>query len=114
MEGHKVLPSDILHKSDIGGVCLGESDRAAAETAFDEILAASFAAEPDAAIDGCLVAPMVTGGVETILGVQRDPRARRFATTPVYERRTSPNVARGWKMRTATSRWGRSESVLSR
>ena len=24
-------------------------------------------------IDGCLVAPMVTGGVETILGVQRDP-----------------------------------------
>ena len=69
----KVLSADIVHKSDIGGVRLGVSDRAAAETAFDEIVAASRAALPDAAIDGCLVAPMVTGGVETILGVQRDP-----------------------------------------
>ncbi len=69
----KVLSADIVHKSDIGGVRLGISDRAAAETAFDEIVAASRAAVPDAAIDGCLVAPMVTGGVETILGVQRDP-----------------------------------------
>ena len=69
----KVLSADILHKSDIGGVRLGVADRAAAEAAFDEILAAARAAEPQAAIDGCLVAPMVTGGVETILGVQRDP-----------------------------------------
>ena len=69
----KVLSADILHKSDIGGVRLGIADRAAAETAFDESLAASRAAEPDAAIDGCIVAPMVSGGVETILGVQRDP-----------------------------------------
>ena len=69
----KVLSADILHKSDIGGVRLGVADRAAAEAAFDEILAAARTAQPDAAIDGCLVAPMVTGGVETILGVQRDP-----------------------------------------
>ena len=69
----KVLSADIVHKSDIGGVRLGVSDRAAAETAFDEIVAASRAALPDATVDGCLVAPMVTGGVETILGVQRDP-----------------------------------------
>ena len=69
----KVLSADILHKSDIGGVRLGVPDRAAAEAAFDEIITASRAAHPDAAIDGCLVAPMVTGGVETILGVQRDP-----------------------------------------
>ena len=69
----KVLSADIVHKSDIGGVRLGVADRAAAETAFDEIVAASRAALPDAAIDGCLVAPMITGGVETILGVQRDP-----------------------------------------
>ena len=69
----KVLSADILHKSDIGGVRLGVADRAAAEAAFDEILAAARNAQSDAAIDGCLVAPMVTGGVETILGVQRDP-----------------------------------------
>ena len=69
----KVLSADILHKSDIGGVRLGVADRAAAEAAFDEILAAARTAQPEAAIDGCLVAPMVSGGVETILGVQRDP-----------------------------------------
>ena len=28
---------------------------------------------PDAAIDGCLVAPTISGGAKTILGVQRDP-----------------------------------------
>ena len=69
----KVLSADILHKSDIGGVRLGVADRAAARSAFDEILAAARAAQPEAGIDGCLVAPMVTGGVATILGVQRDP-----------------------------------------
>ena len=69
----KVLSADILHKSDIGGVRLGVADRASAEAAFEEILAAARAAQPEAAIDGCLVAPMVKGGVETILGVQRDP-----------------------------------------
>ena len=69
----KVLSADIVHKSDIGGVRLGIADRAAAEAAFAEITAACRAAAPDAALDGCLVAPMVSGGVETILGVQRDP-----------------------------------------
>ena len=69
----KVLSADVAHKSDVGGVRLGIADRAGAEAAFAEIGAAVRAARPDAAIDGCLVAPMVTGGVETILGVQRDP-----------------------------------------
>ena len=50
-----------------GAAALGVEERS------DEILTASRTAQPDAAIDGCLVAPMVTGGVETVLGVQRDP-----------------------------------------
>ena len=58
---------------DYASLVLGVANRAAAETAFDEILAAFRAAQPDATIDGCRVAPMVTGGVETSLGVQRDP-----------------------------------------
>ena len=69
----KVLSADIAHKSDVGGVRLGIADRAGAEAAFGEVVAAVHAARPDAAIDGCLVAPMAAGGVETILGVQRDP-----------------------------------------
>ena len=54
---------------DYGSLVLG----VAAETAFDEILAACRTGQPDAMIDGCLVAPTVAGGVETILGVLRDP-----------------------------------------
>ena len=69
----KVLSADIVHESDIGGVRLGVSDRAAAETAFNEILTSARTAHLDAEIDGCPVAPMITGGVETVLGVQHDP-----------------------------------------
>ena len=69
----KVLSADVAHKSDVGGVRLGVADRAGAEAAFGEVVAAVRAARPDAAIDGCLVAPMAAGGVETILGAQRDP-----------------------------------------
>ena len=69
----KVKSPDIVHKSDAGGVRLGVADEAAAARAFEGIVAACREAAPEARIDGCLVAPMVSGGVETILGVQRDP-----------------------------------------
>ena len=69
----KIVSADILHKSDIGGVALNLSDADAVRNAFDGIVTKAKAAMPDAKLDGCLVAPMVGGGVETILGVQRDP-----------------------------------------
>lgn len=69
----KVLSAGITHKSDIGGVVLDIPDAEAAGAAYDRIMAAARAAAPDAHIDGVLVAPMVRGGVECILGVRRDP-----------------------------------------
>jgi acyl-CoA synthetase (NDP forming) len=69
----KILSPDILHKSDIGGVKLGLGDAAAVRAAFTEIIAAAKEHAAQAHIDGCLVAPMTSGGVETILGVTRDP-----------------------------------------
>ncbi len=69
----KIVSADILHKSEIGGVILNVASREAAETAYRDLLARAEAHAPDARIDGVLVAPMVTGGVETILGVVRDP-----------------------------------------
>jgi acyl-CoA synthetase (NDP forming) len=69
----KVASPDIQHKSDIGGVRLNLSNGNEVRESFDAIMAAARAAEPDAAIEGCLVAPMIRGGVETILGVARDP-----------------------------------------
>ena len=69
----KIVSPDILHKSEIGGVILNVASRRAAETAYRDLLARAEAHAPDARIDGVLVAPMVSGGVETILGVVRDP-----------------------------------------
>jgi acyl-CoA synthetase (NDP forming) len=69
----KIVSADIQHKSDIGGVMLGVDGEDAAASAFDTIMANGRKAQPDAAIDGVLISEMVTGGVEAILGVQRDP-----------------------------------------
>ena len=68
----KIASPDILHKTDVGGVKLGVSADAAA-AAFDEIVANSKAAKPDAKIDGVLVSPMAADGVDCILGVKVDP-----------------------------------------
>jgi acetate---CoA ligase (ADP-forming) len=67
----KILSPDILHKSDIGGVKLGLRDAQEVRDAYDAIMAAGASAD-GAQIRGCLIAPMLSGGVETILGVQRD------------------------------------------
>jgi acyl-CoA synthetase (NDP forming) len=69
----KIVSPDILHKSDVGGVALGLRDADAAAAAFGRVQDAARTHAPAARIDGVLVAPMVAGGVECILGVHRDP-----------------------------------------
>lgn len=69
----KIASPDIQHKSEIGGVLLGIADEAALRDGFATIMDRARKAEPKAKIDGVLVAPMIGGGVEMILGVQRDP-----------------------------------------
>jgi acyl-CoA synthetase (NDP forming) len=69
----KILSDDILHKTEVGGVMLNLADATAVAQGFDEIIRRARAAKPAARLDGVLVAPMVTGGLETIIGVQRDP-----------------------------------------
>lgn len=69
----KIVSGDIQHKSDIGGVMLNVADADAAGAAFDTIMANVRKHMPDAAVDGVLVAPMAPQGVETIVGVMRDP-----------------------------------------
>ena len=68
----KIVSPDILHKSDVGGVRVGLATEAAVREAYEAVVARVRAAAPHARIDGCLVAPMVRGGVETIIGVTRD------------------------------------------
>lgn len=68
----KVLSSEILHKSDAGGVMLDLTGRDAVGSAYDAIVQNMADAYPDAAIDGVLVSPMVDDGVELIVGLTQD------------------------------------------
>lgn len=69
----KVLSADIAHKSDAGGVELGLADAGAVASAWNRMMAAVSAAAPSARVEGALVAPMIHGGVETVLGLLKDP-----------------------------------------
>ncbi|GAB5469381.1 MAG: acetate--CoA ligase family protein [Rhodospirillales bacterium] len=69
----KLVSIDIQHKSEIGGVLLDVTDEAAACDGFTTLMARAGANQPAARIDGVVVAPMMSDGVETILGVKVDP-----------------------------------------
>jgi acyl-CoA synthetase (NDP forming) len=69
----KVVAPEILHKTEVGGVALRLGSADAVRTAFGEIIVRVGAARPEATLGGCLVASMVGGAVETILGIQNDP-----------------------------------------
>jgi len=70
----KIVAADILHKSDFGAVVLNVTDEAGVAAAWERCMDAARQHMPQADVDGVLVAPMVAGGgVETILGVHRDP-----------------------------------------
>lgn len=69
----KIVSPDILHKSDVGGVALSLANDDQVRHAFDRVMDKAKTAAPQARLDGCLVAHMVRGGVEVILGVQSDP-----------------------------------------
>ncbi len=70
----KVSSPDLLHKSDLGLVRVGVASAKEVRVAFTELMAAARrAGGKQARIEGVLVCEMVTGGVETVVGVSRDP-----------------------------------------
>ena len=68
----KICSAQITHKSDIGGVVLGLSSEPDVRAGYEKVRAAG-AAVPGASIDGVLVTPMRSGGVELLAGVTVDP-----------------------------------------
>jgi acetate---CoA ligase (ADP-forming) len=68
----KVCSAQIAHKSDVGGVAVGPSTEDEVRAGYARVRAAGEAV-PGARIDGVLVSPMRTGGVELIAGVTVDP-----------------------------------------
>jgi acyl-CoA synthetase (NDP forming) len=69
----KIASPDIMHKSDIGGVKLSLAGEQAVREAFGQVMQAAQQHAPDARIEGALVSPMRSGGVELLVGVVRDP-----------------------------------------
>jgi acyl-CoA synthetase (NDP forming) len=69
----KVVSPDILHKTEAGGVRLGISSAEEVRQTYGEIIAAAGEYMADARIEGVSVQEMVTGGVETLVGVTNRP-----------------------------------------
>ena len=69
----KIASPDIQHKTEVGGVLLDVNGESAVAEGFDALIERVSSAKPDAAIDGVIVAEMISGGVETVMGVVRDP-----------------------------------------
>ncbi len=68
----KVLSPDIVHKTDVGGVCLGLRSRDEVRYAFAKVAGSARSAAPGARIVGVQVQETIARGVEVIVGVTRD------------------------------------------
>jgi len=69
----KIASPDLPHKTEIGGVLLNVDGEDAVRQGHATLLERARAAKPDARIDGVIVAEMIKGGVETVMGVVSDP-----------------------------------------
>ena len=69
----KIVSPDIAHKSDVGGVRLDIDSAEALLDAAARMVVDVCHACPDARLSGLLVAPMVDGALETLVGVVNDP-----------------------------------------
>jgi acetyl coenzyme A synthetase (ADP forming)-like protein len=70
----KIVSPDIIHKTDVGGVKVGIKDATGLKKAHHEIMESVALAMPNARIWGIGVYEMVSEGVQTILGMKRDPQ----------------------------------------
>jgi len=69
----KIVSAALPHKSDIGGVKVGLKDEAAVRAAYRTIMANVTALPSKPAVDGVLIAQMVSGQLECVLGAKLDP-----------------------------------------
>jgi acetate---CoA ligase (ADP-forming) len=73
----KIQSAHIDHKSDLGGVHVGIESGAALRRIHDEMIERVKRDAPGAHVDGVLVQRMVSGGLETIVGISREPGYER-------------------------------------
>jgi len=68
----KISSSDVVHKSDSGGVRLGLTNATQVGKAYSQITSSVKQAYPEARIDGVSVQTMAPPGVEVIVGMSKD------------------------------------------
>jgi len=69
----KIVSPDIAHKTEVGGVVVGVRSEGQLIEEYEALLARVTQKAPRARITGVLVAQMVQGGIELILGSKKDP-----------------------------------------
>jgi acyl-CoA synthetase (NDP forming) len=70
----KIVSSDILHKTEAGGVIVGLNSAEEVEKGYDQIIQNSKRYKADAKINGVLVQKMAPTGTEVIVGGLKDPQ----------------------------------------
>ena len=68
----KIASARAVHKTDIGGVRLHLSNEQAVRTAYAELCAMA-KEKLGGVFDGVLIQPMMTSGIETLVGLSQDP-----------------------------------------
>lgn len=69
----KVMSPDIIHKTEAGIVSLNLKSDEELRNAYGRLLEKADKAVPNAGIQGVLIQEMVSGGIECMIGVKRDP-----------------------------------------
>ena len=69
----KITSPQIIHKSDAGGVMVGLGSESEVRNAFEQIMENARRYDPEADLRGVLVAEMVDGGKEMIIGSKCEP-----------------------------------------
>ena len=70
----KIVSSDIIHKSDIGGVIINVKDAKDVQNAYKQIMANVKKHKPNAKIIGILIQEMAPPSTEVIVGATKDPQ----------------------------------------
>lgn len=70
----KIVSSDIIHKSDVGGIKLNLTNRQEVIDAYDLMMLRVEQYLPKVHVDGIYVEKMLDSGIEVALGMNRDPK----------------------------------------
>ncbi len=70
----KISSPDIAHKTEVGGVALNVLTPQAASSTFEKMLTTVAGKAPQAHLEGVLVSPMRSPGVELLVGIRSDPQ----------------------------------------